>query len=144
MTDKNSIEKFRNEVSGFLEIQQKRHARNFKFHWALVFGVLIGSSLATVGGIFKWSHDIIAFIGVVSSAVIVIHTAIAIGDKAEFQRIVASDAANILTYLSNTNLSDEEFTKLRDQFIALRKHADSQLPRGGGMEAVRNLPKAPT
>ena len=124
-------------------MQQSRHGLNFRVHWSLVVLVLLGSALVTVGGVLKWRHELIALIGVGTSVVIALHTAIAIGDKAEFQRIVASDAASILTYLSDSELSEESFRKLRVQFIALRKHADSQLPRGGGMEAVRNLPKPP-
>lgn len=144
MNDPQRVESFRKEVSEFLAMQQRRHTMNFRLHWLLVVLVLIGSSLTTIGSILRWQYEIIALIGVVSSVLIAIHTAIAIGDKAEFQRIIASDAANILTYLSDSGLVEDNFVRLREQFTELRKHADSQLPRGGGMEAVRNLPKPPS
>ncbi len=138
------LESLKAEVHDFHKMQQKRHGHNFWIHWCLVCLVLMSNAALAFGGILKWDHELIACIAVVSGTLVALHTAIAIGDKAHFQRIVASDAENLLTDLNAGVDSDERLRQLREYFKALRKHSDVMLPLGGGMDAVRSLPQLPT
>lgn len=133
----------RSEVGAFHLMQQKRHGRNFTWHWLFVVLVLACSMLTALAGILKWPHSLIAITGIASATFVALHTALATGDKAEFQRVVASDAANLLLDLRAGDISEQRLDQLLGYFKELRKHADAQLPTGGGMDAVRNLPRPP-
>lgn len=134
---------FQQEVQQFHDIQLGRHRCNFRLHWLLVISVLACSVATTVGGVLKWPYVVIALTGLAGSTLIALHTAIAIGDRAEFQRVIASEAANLLSDAKQSTLTEESFEQIRTHFKELRKHADAQLPRGAGMDAVRSLPRLP-
>lgn len=140
MVDVARLEPLRSEVNRFQRDQWRRHVINFRANWILVVLAIGSTALVILGGVFKWSHEAIALIGVAGSIIVGLQAALAIEDKSEFQRVVSSDAENIQLCLSDPSLTEVEFLNLRDRFMALRLEASKKLPRGGGVEAARKLP----
>lgn len=140
MIDTSRLNPVIEQVSTFRDAQWRRHTLNFIANWLLVVLAICASALTIIGGVCAWDHRTIALIGVAGSIIVSIQTSLAINDKAEFQRVIATDAENIILLLSDPLISDEDFSKLRDQFTALRAEASKKLPRGGGVEAARKLP----
>ena len=140
MVDENRLKPVREEVSKFEMEQWRRHTINFFANWVLVVLAIGSSALVIIGGVFSWDHKVIAMLGLVGSVIAGLQASLAIEDKAEFQRVVASDAENIQLCLKDSEISEVDFIKLRDRFMLLKTEANKKLPRGGGVEAARKLP----
>jgi cell division septal protein FtsQ len=140
MVNSDRIELVCHDVNKFQQEQWRRHTINFFANWFLVVLAVGSSALVIVGGVYSWDHKLIAVLGVIGSITVGIQASLAIEDKAEFQRIVASDAENIQLCLKDPEISEVDFIKLRDRFMLLKAEANRKLPRGGGVEAARKLP----
>lgn len=129
--------KLMRQVDEFLQTYEKRHGTNYYIHHGLIVGgIAVGAALA-ISGILGYPIAA-AILGVISSAIFAMDATWALGELAEFQRIVAGKARNMLSELEFVQ-SEEQFHALRRSFYALREHADQSLPRGSGMEAVKRM-----
>lgn len=128
------------DVERLLRNQRARHLVNFLANWLLIICALSSTALVVVGGTMRWSHEAISLIGVAGSIAVGLQTALAIEDRAEFQRVVSSELQNIVLCLRDPELEDRSFGNLRQRFMDLRIEANKRLPRGGGVEAARRLP----
>lgn len=126
------------EVDKFRSIFGSRHGTNYRWNALLVgLGIVVACSVALSGIANK--PELAAALGVFSTALFALQGAYALGEKAEFQRIIALEAAILAEDIRLTDQTPQSLTQLKKRFDALRRHAETSLPRGTGMETVRQM-----
>ena len=79
-------------------------------------------------------------VGLLVAFCISLQTAFALGEKAQFQRIIYTEAQNLLTALIEVGDPDS-LHKVSEQLQLLRKSGAENIPVGEGMGAVQKLTK---
>ena len=128
------------DIAQFSEQYQKLHRANWRLNAILILLGLVLSASVTVAGMFN-QGIMAALLGVAIAFLIGIQNAFPMSDKAEFYRVIVAESQNMLLELKHTIDTKEEFEIVVLNFQTLRKHAAAGLPRGQGMEAVRNMYK---
>jgi hypothetical protein len=128
---------FSSEIDLFINGYYWWHNIDFHLDWILTMFSLAFSVAVVVAGFLDQARTA-AFFGIGVSFLIALHNAFPLGEKAEFYRILISEARNIKLELSTVTKFDN-YQRLITRFKRLNENAARRLPRGQGMEAVRKL-----
>ncbi len=117
-------------------------ARQRQRWWVLNLIVIGAGILFSIAVIVVGLYDkgrLAALFGALTAAAIAVQNGYAAGEKAEFYRLVVAEAENLLSDLALLINTGKEFEATVKALEALRTHAAKALPRGSGMEAVKQL-----
>jgi hypothetical protein len=128
------------EIEAFLVPLRRRHVMTFRGNAALIIVGLALSAGVTIASILDYGL-IAAILGVAIGYVIGVQNAFPIGEKAEFYRLLIAEGDNPINELKFEVKTDAEFLDRVDKFKKLRMYGAENLPRGQGMQAVKNFHK---
>ncbi len=131
------------EIQEFAREMKKRHLRNYRVNTAIVLFALIFSSIVTIAG-FLDQGKIAAFLGVSIAFLIAVQNAFPIAEKSEFYRTIADEGENLQDSLNYQVDSDAKFQDVVTKFQTLRKFSAEKMPKGRGMETVKDMYKEMT
>lgn len=132
------VRDLQDDIEKFLVPLRKRHLSTFRGSAALIVIGLVLSAAVTIAGILD-EGLLAAILGVTIGFVIGVQNAFPIGDKAEFYRLLIVEGENLIGDLKYEVKTEKEFLSVNNRFQKLRKHSAEDLPRGQGMQAVKNL-----
>jgi hypothetical protein len=135
-----ALSELRGDIEEFTRKYGKRHRGNFHLNWILiVIGLLLAAGV-TISGMLN-QGIIAAILGVCIGFLIGLQNAFPLSEKAEFYRLVVTEAENLIFELKYEVESEQQFREVVNKFQGLRDHAAKSLPRGQGMEAVKDMYK---
>jgi len=135
------IVNLKTEVDVFLATYQTRHGQNYRWNAVLVFaGIALSLGATVAGGIFNYGK-LAGIFGIGVTFVIAIQNAYTPGEKAEFYRVVATEAENLKSTMTYGLDTDQGFQRAARKLQLLRMNAATRLPRGGGMDVVSRMSK---
>ncbi len=139
--DTQQIEVLENEISTFHSIYATRHSRNFHADWSIALISIILTALVSALGVLKIDNaaSYMALLSIFNAAVIAGHRVGTFGERAQFQRLVATEAENLMTEFRFSSKDDEQCKSIIQRLQTLRDHASRNLPRGEGIQAAINL-----
>jgi hypothetical protein len=127
-----------NDIDASARTFESRHGTNYWIHQILlVSGLACATSISILLALRMPTAAAVG--GAIASLILGIDSAMALRDLAEFQRVVARKARNLISDLKFSVDCVGKFENVRKQFNALSELADQELPRGTGMQAVQNL-----
>ena len=129
-----------NEINQFVGIYQKRHSGNFHLNWILIVIGLLLSAGVTIAGMLNQGL-IAAVLGICIGFLISLQNAFPLGEKAEFYRLMVTEGQNLISMLNYEVDTTKEFEDSQRRFRKLRSHAATSLPKGRGMEAIKEMYK---
>ncbi len=133
-------QKLMGEINQFVETYQKRHSGNFHLNWILIVIGLLLSAGVTVAGMLNQGL-IAAVLGICIGFLLGLQNAFPLGEKAEFYRLMIVEGQNLISVLNYEVDTLKEFEDSQKRFRKLRSHAAASLPKGRGMEAVKEMYK---
>lgn len=134
------VEHLKGALSDYRRIMWRRHSLDYGWNATLVTaGILLAVSV-TAAGVFDQAK-LAGVLGLAITVVVGLQSAFAFEEKAEFYRLAATEADNLFSRLTIGTKSEAELEKLHEQFLTLRNATAAHLPRGKGMEIVRDLYK---
>ena len=131
-------QKLTGEIREFVVTYQKRHRGNFHLNWILIVVGLLLSAGVTIFGMLN-QGVVAAVLGVCIGLLIGMQNAFPLGEKAEFYRLMVVEGQNLISILDYEVNTDKDFASIEKQFRKLRSHAASDLPKGKGMDAVKEM-----
>lgn len=122
----------------FVRRHERLHRVNFYVNAALI---LLGILFALGAIVFGLSNDasFAALMGALTGALITYDKAFQHGEKADFYRIIVAEGKNLLDTLEFKVDTERKLENALEMFQTLRKYTAEKLPRGQGMETVRNM-----
>ena len=136
--DAKMVEDAKQQIVSFIAWHRLRHGQNY---WLGVLLVVLGIVLAlsiTAAGFFNYGV-LAGVLGLFVALFIALQNAFSISEKAEFQRLVFTEADNLHDLLTYRVRTQSQFDAVLDSFMTLKKHAATNLPRGKGMEVVKEM-----
>lgn len=134
------MEELYESLEQFKDSQMQRHRGNYRAGVLLVGFGLCGSVAVSAAGFLNYGVAA-GLIGLVVALCIGLQSAYSFGEKAEFQRIMATEGDNLLLRLRVDVKSPADFESVVKEFLVLRTFAAKSIPRGKGMEAVHDMAK---
>ncbi len=131
-------QKLTGEIHDFVTIYQNRHRGNFHLNWILIVVSLLLSAGVTIFGMLNQGM-VAAVLGVCIGFLIGMQNAFPLGEKAEFYRLMVVEGQNLISMLDYEVNTDKDFASIEKQFRKLRSHAASDLPKGKGMDAIKEI-----
>jgi hypothetical protein len=119
---------------------RQRHKLNYRGNAALIIVGLALSAGVTIAGILDYGL-VAAILGVAVGYVIGVQNAFPIGEKAEFYRLIIAEGDNLISELKFEVKTEGQFLNRVNKFQKLRMYGTENLPRGQGMQAVKNFYK---
>jgi hypothetical protein len=136
--DDQAVSKLREEIEAYLAVHQRRHSKNYVINAAFIaMGILLAVGV-TAAGFFNYGV-IAGVLGLFITLFLALQNAFYFGEKAEFYRVVATEAENLRSALAFRVRDGEEFQTIVEAFLTLRKNTATNLPKGKGMEVVREI-----
>jgi hypothetical protein len=136
-TDQEMVAALRGQVEKFKDYYWKQHIQNYKINNTLVVaGIILSLAVTAVG--FLGYGVLAGIIGLCILACISFQKAFNYGEKAEFYRMIHTEAKILRDRLRYRVYTASDFEAVFDAFASLRKHAD-EIPAGKGMEVVEEL-----
>jgi hypothetical protein len=133
-----TVRRLRQEIDSYLSVHQRRHGKNYFINAGLVaIGILLAVGV-TAAGFFNYGV-IAGVLGLFITLLLGFQNAFYFGEKAEFYRVVATEAENLRSALDYRVRTDADFQEILAAFLTLRKHTATNLPKGKGMEVVREI-----
>jgi hypothetical protein len=132
------VEKLGKELEQLLEMHRQRHGANYRANAVLIGFGIVGSISVSATGLLGYPTAA-GILGLMVALCIGLQNAYAFGEKAEYQRIVATEAENLLSRLQIEVKGESDFEKLFSEFLVLRTSAAKNIPRGKTIEAVREM-----
>lgn len=112
--------------------------------WVVSSGSVILSALLSLGvagtGLVGLPQ-LAPFLGLITALLIGLENAFAFGEKHAFYAAVRAEGENLLTTLEAEVRTEAEFLQVVEKFKSLRKFGDEKVPRGQGMNAIKDLGK---
>ena len=136
--DPSRLEKLLREVKELGDTHKQRHKGNYRTHAVLIALGVIGSISVSAAGLLGYALPA-GLLGLMVALCIGLQNAFAFGERAEFQRIVAIEADNLRSRLELDVKGLTEFDRVLAEFLVLRTSAARNIPRGKGMDAVREM-----
>jgi hypothetical protein len=133
-------QKLVSELNQFVETYQKRHRGNFHLNWILILTGLLLSAGVTISGMLNQGM-IAALLGICIGFLFGVQNAFPLGEKAEFYRLMVTEGQNLISILDYEVDTSKEFEDCQKRFRKLRSHAAMSLPKGRGMDAVKEMYK---
>jgi hypothetical protein len=138
MLDKQQANDLNEEIANFHSTYSSRHGKNFFINVALVLlGILLAVGV-TAAGFFE-KGKLAGILGLLLTLFIALQNAFYFNEKAEFYRLVATEADNLRYLLKFKVQTQSELHSVLDAFMTLKKYAATNLPRGKGMEVVKEM-----
>lgn len=138
IADQEKVEALKTDVTTFFDTYRFRHGKNYFTNFALVFlGIVLSVSVSAAG--FGGYGKLAGILGLFITLLIALQNAFYFGEKAEFQRLVATEAENLISMLKFKVKTESDFETVLEAFLTLKKHTAANLPRGKGMEVVRDM-----
>src|SRR5262245_51454432 len=132
VVDPSRLKDLQEQIQGFVRLYQYRHARNYWVSVMLVaLGILLGLAVTAAG--FLGAGVVAGLLGLAITAFISFQKAFAFDETAEFQRLLFTEAENLLNLLHYRVKTQIAFDSVLDAFMTLKKHAATNLPKGKGM-----------
>jgi hypothetical protein len=141
LLDKQQVEtlsiRLANDIDSFRQTYLRRQQATF---WTNAAFILIGLFLSAGVSLasFYGKGDIVPLLGMSIFLLIGVQNAFPMGDKAEFYRLLVHESMNLLSDISFAKAEDD-LRLINQRFQILRKHAATALPRGRGMETVKDM-----
>ena len=117
---------------------EKRRKRSTVIANTLVVAMIGLSTLAAILG-FTDSGQVSGIVALIVSALIPLESAFKFQEKSSFYRILVSEYQNLLVALEYRVNTEAEFDLIVDKFQVVIDTAAKSLPRGQGMETVKQL-----
>jgi hypothetical protein len=136
--DATRAEALQHEIESFLVPLRRRHITTFRGNAALIIIGLALSARVTIAGILDYGL-IAAILGVAIGYVIGVQNAFPIGEKAEFYRLLIAEGDNLINELKFEVKTEAQFLNRVNKFQKLRMYGAENLPRGQGMQAIKNF-----
>ncbi len=136
--DPKMIEEAKNEIASFGAQIRQRHGTNWAASSGLVASGILLSIGVTAAGFFGpgW---LAGALGLIVTLFIALQNAFFFSEKAEFQRVVFTEAENLLSLLKFRVRSPAQFDSVIDAFMTLKKSGATGLPHGKGMQVVKEM-----
>lgn len=133
------IDRLKAKVEAFSSKHERLRLINNCLNVATVLlGILLAVGSAWEGFMYNDPHWA-AFLGVLLGALITYDKAFPHGEKAEFYQIIVAESKSLLDDLEFRVDTYRKFNNALKRFQTLRKYAAEKLPRGKGMETVKNM-----
>jgi hypothetical protein len=142
--DPEKLKKFQDQIDGFKDWYWRLHSRNLWISNAMVaLGIFLGLSVTATG---FWGYGVASgIIGLIITLFISFQNAFNFAEKAEFYRVIHAEAKTLRDRLRYKVYSSTDFDALIDSFIILQRQAEKDIPKGKGMEVVKEIyTKLPT
>jgi hypothetical protein len=130
--------KLREEIDELRKTYYLRHKGNYRTSWLLILFGIIGS-ISVSGFALLGYAKLAGVMGLLVALCISLQTAFALGERAQFQRIIYTEAENLITRLNIRAHDADGLSKVSEELELLRKSAAENIPRGEGMGAVQKL-----
>jgi hypothetical protein len=140
LVDVKKIEELTQKIRAFRKDNKIKHGGNYWGNTTLIYLSIFLSASVTIAGIFDEGR-LAAILGVILSILLTIQNAFPINYKAEFYRILMAEADNLLIDIEFDTMTQENFNRIKNRFKVLTKYAAVNLPKGEGLEAVRDMYK---
>ena len=138
--DKAKMDNLMSQIVQFNQTYQNRDKDNFRGNAViLVIGLLCSLGVAATGMLDQ--GKIAALLGLITAFLFGLQNAFPMGEKAEFYRLLVVEGENLKNKLEFSTNTDTEFQALLEQFGKLKEIGAKALPRGKGMEAIRDMSK---
>jgi hypothetical protein len=126
------------QIKGFLEYYWRLHRKSSLMNSAvIVLGILLGLAVTAAGFL---GHGMVAgLLGLAVTLFISLQHAFNFSDKAEFYSVIHSRAKILRDRLRYKVHSRKEFEDVVDSFGVLRKHAAENVPKGKGIDVVKEI-----
>lgn len=126
------------QIQGFLEYYWRLHINSSWMSSGLVvLGIFLG--LAVTGAGFLGYGIVAGFLGLAVTLFISLQNAFNFSEKAEFYRVIHNEAKILRDRLRYKVYCKEELEGIVDSFASLRRRAAEKLPRGKGIEVVKEI-----
>lgn len=135
--DSQKYEDFSVQIKAYISTYWKLYIRYSYINTGLILCGLLISAGVTITGFMeleKWP----GILGVLISLLLGIQNAFNYGGRAAFLHVVHDEAKVLRDRLKYKVRTKEEFEDVIDAFIVLRMNAVNNLPRGEGMNAVKD------
>lgn len=139
--DAQKTKALRDEITAFKECYSRRHALNYHSDWVIALLSIVATAAISVIGIYNESDAArtMAIISIGNAVLLAAHRMGAFREIAEFQRLAATEAENLVTQLDYGVTNDDEFKSIVHRLQVLRDHTARNLPRGEGIQAAIDL-----
>lgn len=127
-----------NEIEDFVEDHRRAYRVNYFLSVAVIVVGLLLSAGVTISGILDLGK-VSAVLGVFIAVMIGLQGSLAIGEKADFNRMMIAEGRILVSRLKFEVDNEREFRSVRRRFEILRRHAAASLPKGQGMETIKKM-----
>jgi len=103
----------------------------------IVLGILLGLAVTAAG--FLGYGIIAGLLGLGVTLFVSLQNAFNFSDKADFYRVIHNESKILRDRLRYKVDSSEDFVALIDAFGMLRRHASEKIPKGKGIEVVKEI-----
>lgn len=133
-----SLEKLKKQMEGFVGWSWGEHHRNNRFATlVVVFGIVLGVAVTAAG--FLGYGVAAGLIGLVITLFVGLQNAFNFSEKADFYRIVHVEAKVLRDNAAYKVRSQADLERLVDALSMLRKYAAQNIPKGRGIEVVKEI-----
>ena len=126
------------EIQNFITLQRRAYRVNYTLNIMIILLGLLLSAGVTISGILN-QGQISAVLGVFIALLFGLNSSLAIGERADFNRVMFAEADNLVSRLRFQVGGAREFQSALSRFLVLRRHAATSVPRGQGLETVRRM-----
>jgi len=134
--DRKRIDDAKIQIETFSRLHKKRYGWNNALSITLVvLGIIVALGI-TAAGFFNYGV-LAGILGLIVVLFISLQNAFSISEKAEFQTVVFTEADNLIQLLEFRVRTQAQFDSVLDSYMTLTKHAAANLPRGKGMQIVK-------
>ncbi|MFN6566569.1 hypothetical protein [Dendronalium sp. ChiSLP03b] len=136
--DPEKLNKLLVQIDGFKDWYWHLHIRNLWISNAMItFGIFLGLSVTATG--FLGYGVASGIFGLIITLFISLQNAFNFAEKAEFYRVIHAEAKILRDRLRYKVHSSTDFDAIVDSLIILRRQAEKDIPKGKGMEVVKDI-----
>jgi hypothetical protein len=126
------------QIQGFLEYYWRLHVRCSRMNTAVILlGIILGLAVTAAG--FLGYGMIAGLLGLGVTLFVSLQNAFNLSDKADFYRVIHNEAKILRDRLRYRVHSEKDFDDVIESFGLLRRHAAEKLPKGKGIEVVKEI-----
>jgi hypothetical protein len=126
------------DVQSLVTLFGDRHVSAFYASNALIGVAILSSVGVVIAGMYD-AAKVAALLGLLVTTIISADTIWAPGEKAQFWREVEAEARNLSVDLRDVGTDSDKYAKAVAVFKVLNSQAAKNIPRGGGMEALKKF-----